>query len=193
MTKINLRPWREERRTQQQRQFGALMLGAVLVGGAVVVGVHMYINDLIDYQESRNQFLQDEIDKLSEVEKQIQEMENAKQRLLGRLEAIQNLQRSRPVMVKLFDRLVNEIPEDIYLQSFQSRELQIIVKGTARSNPTVSSFMRRLGQEEMLHEPELMVIQNTSINGVRASQFELLVRRAPLKDLSEEQDSDSRG
>lgn len=188
MTRINLRPWREERRAQQQRDFGVMMLVAVMIGAAIVVGAHMYISGLIDHQEARNRFLQNEIEKLAEIEKEIQEMELAKERLLGRLEAIQNLQRSRPVMVKLFDRMVNEIPEEVYLQSFQSRDQEITLEGTARSNPLVSNFMRRLGEEELFNDPELLVIQNEAINGVRASQFELMVRRAKLKDASAEED-----
>ena len=193
MTRINLRPWREERRSQQQRDFLGMMLVAVVIGAVGVVGVHMYISGLIDYQEARNQFLRDEIERLNEIEQEIQEMERAKERLLGRLEAIQNLQRSRPVMVKLFDRLVNEIPEEIYLQNFQSRDQQITVEGTARSNPLVSNFMRRLGDEEMLNDPELMVIENDNINGVRASQFELMVRRAKLQESADDEVTDDKG
>jgi len=193
MTRINLRPWREERRSQQQRDFLGMILVAVVIGAIGVVGVHMYISGLIDYQEARNQFLRNEIERLNEIEREIQEMERSKERLLGRLEAIQNLQRSRPVMVKLFDRLVNEIPEEVYLQNFQSREQQITVRGTARSNPLVSNFMRRLGDEAMLNDPELMVIENDNINGVRASQFELMVRRAKLQESADDEVTDDKG
>jgi type IV pilus assembly protein PilN len=115
-------------------------------------------------------------------------MDRAKERLLGRLEAIQNLQRSRPVMVQLFDRLVNEIPEEVYLQNFRSRDDEITMQGTARSNPLVSNFMRRLGDEAMLNDPELLVIENESINGVRASEFELMVRKAKPEDTADEAD-----
>jgi len=193
MTRINLRPWREERRSQQQRDFLGMILVAVVIGAIGVVGVHMYISGLIDYQEARNQFLRNEIERLNEIEREIQEMERSKERLLGRLEAIQNLQRSRPVMVKLFDHLVNEVPEEVYLQNFQSREQQITVKGTARSNPLVSNFMRRLGDEEMLNDPELRVIENDNINGVRASRFELAVRRAKLQESADDELTDEKG
>jgi len=190
MTRINLRPWREERRSQQQREFMGMMLVAVMIGAAGVIGVHMYISDLIDFQESRNQYLQSQIERLNEIEQEIQEMDRAKERLLGRLEAIQNLQRSRPVMVRLFDRLVNEIPEEIYLQSFRNVNEEITMQGTARSNPLVSNFMRRLGDEAILNDPELLVIENESINGVRASQFELMVRKAKLEDTADQEVDD---
>ena len=181
MTRINLLPWREARRVQQQRDFISMLVGAIIIAALGVVGTHVYIADHIDAQEARNQYLRDEIDRLKKIEQEIKEMDAAKDRLLGRLEVIQNLQRSRPIVVRVFDELVRLLPEDIFLTSFESRGENVTLKGTALSNNIVSNFMRELEQSPVFGVPTLRVIENQIINRVRASNFQLAVNRAKPK------------
>ena len=186
MTRINLLPWREARRTQQQREFITFLVVAVVIAALGVIGTHINIAGRIDYQEARNQYLRDEIDRLRRIEREISEMDETKARLLGRLEVIQNLQRSRPIVVKVFDELVRRLPEDLFLTSFQSQGEKLTIKGTALSNNVVSGFMRELEQSSVFGEPGLTVIQNEQLeNNVRASRFELAVNRAKPKDSDE--------
>ena len=62
MARINLLPWRAERRKQRQKEFMA-MLGAVGAGRACVLSflIVMYYNGQIDGQNERNEYLHDQI------------------------------------------------------------------------------------------------------------------------------------
>ena len=63
MAQINLLPWREEQRKEQQRQFLTIMgLSAVLMG-MIVLAVHIQIAGMINNQQSRNEYLNKEISK----------------------------------------------------------------------------------------------------------------------------------
>ena len=191
MTRINLLPWREARRAQQQREFITLLVVAIMIAAVGVIGAHIHIAGRIDHQEARNQYLRDEINRLKKIEREIKEMDETKARLLGRLEVIQNLQRSRPIVVNVFDELARRLPEDIFLTSFQSQGDKLTLKGTALSNNVVSGFMRELEQSKVFGEPALTVIQNEQLeNNVRASRFELAVNRAKPKN-SDESDETS--
>lgn len=177
MTRINLLPWREARRKQQQRDFMS-MLGAA--AAAAVLGVfltHLQVAEYIDHQEARNQYLRDELDRLEKIEKEIQELDKAKARLLGRLEIIQDLQRSRPGMVRVFDALARNLPKDIFLGSLKSNSKDLTLSGTAVSNKLVSEFMRELEKSRWFGEPVLKVVENKPINNIRASKFELTVKQ----------------
>lgn len=185
MARINLLPWREARRKQRQQEFMGMLGAAVLVAALGVIGTHMFFAGQIDYQEARNQYLQDEINRLKRIEEEIKVMDETKARLLGRLEIIQNLQRSRPVMVHIFDELVRRLPEDIFLASFQTDGDKLTLKGTALSNGIVSLFMRELEQSDWFGEPTLSVIENKIINSVRASEFQLAVSRQKSKEEAE--------
>jgi type IV pilus assembly protein PilN len=188
MTRINLLPWREARRTQKQRNVLILLAIAVVVGGAGVYGAYLYVEQLIANQEDRNQYLRGEIERLKKAEQEIKELDKVKARLLGRLQVIQDLQARRPGMVRAFDSLVRLLPEDIYLTSMSVAGNKLTLKGTASSNNVVSDFMRRLADSPWFGEPTLKVIENTNVGEVRTSVFELSVDRTAPKGGSDSGD-----
>ena len=57
MTRINLLPWRELRRADQQRRFLMTLAASVVLAALGVLGAHLYVVDLTEYQEERNQFI----------------------------------------------------------------------------------------------------------------------------------------
>lgn len=77
MAKINLLPWREERREQLRKEFLAV-LGGVAALAVIVVGLSLYIYDArIDRQQARNAYLQQHIDELN---KQVEEIRELKEK-----------------------------------------------------------------------------------------------------------------
>jgi len=96
MVSINLLPWREARRKQQQRNFATLTLGALSIMALIMVMVHMEFSRRIDYQQQRNQLLTSELAVLDQKIKEIQELEKKKKNLIARMNVIQQLQVSRP-------------------------------------------------------------------------------------------------
>jgi type IV pilus assembly protein PilN len=150
----------------------------------------MYVAGLIQNQETRNQYLRNEIAKLNKIEEEIKEMQSSEERLLARLESIKRLQQSRPEPVKMLDAFVRRLPEDIYLTSLQSQGKQITLKGNARINNVVSDFMRELDQSELFDVPNLRVIERKEIvENVPASNFELIVDRTLQSDEDEEEEN----
>ena len=176
MTRINLLPWREARRKQKQRNFILLLLAGGLVAALAVTLWQLQIDQLIANQEARNQYLQGEVARLKKAEAEIKELEKVRVRLLSRLEIIQNLQTSRPGMVKVLDALPRLLPDNVYLLSLKSDGAQLTVKGIANSNNAISAFMRNLAESAEFGEPVLTVVENRDLNDIRASVFELSVK-----------------
>lgn len=177
MTRINLLPWREVRRRQQQRDFMIVLAAAGLVAALAVFLTNWLIDQQIAHQEARNDYLRGEITRLKKAEAEIKELDKVKSRLLGRLTVIQNLQASRPGMVKVFDTLPRLLPENVYLTSVKIQGNQLTLKGIASSNNVISNFMRNLSESGEFGEPVLTVVETKTINEVRASVFELMVNR----------------
>ena len=177
MTSINLLPWREERRQRRQRQFVASIVAAVLLGAVSVVGAHLLVAEQIQGQETRNQFLRSEIARLNRIAEEMKKLDETKARLLARLDIIQNLQTSRPTMVRIFDTLARIAPDTLYLSSLKTEGNNITLNGTALSNYVVSDFLRRLVETPLFGEPVLRQIDNRDIAGVRVSIFDLSVPR----------------
>ena len=178
MTRINLLPWRQQRRELQQRRFMGLLAFIVLLAGLGVLGAHLFVEELISQQNARNNYLRQEIAKLNEIEKEINEMQKTEASLLARMDTIKQLQSSRPDMVKALDALVRLIPEDVYLTSISSKGKNLQLNGNARVNNVVSDFMREFEQSPLFGEPVLRVIENRQIaENVPASVFQLTVNR----------------
>src|SRR5687767_7855099 len=99
MTRINLLPWRETLRKEQQREYG-IVAAAAAVGVAVLVFiVHLLFNGMIDYQGQRNRYLEQEIKALDSKLAEIKKLEATRQALITRIEVIQELQANRPGIV----------------------------------------------------------------------------------------------
>jgi type IV pilus assembly protein PilN len=172
MAKINLLPWREELRREQTRQFGIMLGSGAFITALAVVGVYFFIGGQIDYQNQRNQVLNNEIDQLNIALKEIKDLEETKEKLLSRMEVIQSLQQRRPQIVHLFDEIVRTVPEGIYLSEIRQSGPSLTIKGVAESNGRVSAYMRNIDSSEWMSEPKLTVIE-TDKDTLRSSKFEL--------------------
>lgn len=186
MPRINLLPWREELRKQRQKEFGIMAGLAVVLMAAVVALAHMQIAAMIEYQNRRNQFLEQEIAKLDKKIKEIRELEKEKENLLARMRIVEQLQTSRPEVVHLFDEMVTSLPEGVYLTSLKQTGRLVNLQGFAQSNARVSSFMRKLEASPWLKNPDLKEIRaevnkSNPASEVRLSKFSLDVSQAAPK------------
>ncbi|MDE2089862.1 MAG: PilN domain-containing protein [Gammaproteobacteria bacterium] len=175
MAHINLLPWREARRKEQQRQFLSLLVFTVVLAGLIMLYVHFQFSGLISYQNQRNEYLQSQIVVLQKRIKDIKELKATKAKLLARMNIIQQLQRSRPEVVHLFDQLVRTLPNGVYLTSVVQKGALLTVQGVAQSNARVSEYMRNLDASKWLGDPRLDVIQTKKVDNNRVSLFTLRV------------------
>ena len=189
MANINLLPWREELRQEQTRQFATLTGLSMALTASIIFVVHIMFSNQIDHQKYRNQILQDEITTLDAALKQINALEDTKEKLLARMEIIQSLQQQRPQIVHLFDDFARTIPEGIYLSEIKQTGEQLNIKGVAESNGRVSAYMRNIDASEWMATPRLKVIE-TKEGTLRSSDFTLETSQASP---SGEDDTDEGG
>ncbi len=189
MARVNLLPWREQRRRERRQQFFSVAAATLIVGLAVVGGVHLYFESLITYQNSRNQFLQVQITSLDKKIQEIKDLEKERDRLLSRMQAIEKLRTVRPVIVHLFDAIVESLPKGVYLSELQQVGTTLTLKGVSSSNAWVSNFMRNIEKAKWLTNPRLDVIQTTLQDGRRVSNFTLKLEQVAKKDEESEEES----
>jgi type IV pilus assembly protein PilN len=182
MTRINLLPWREELRQERQKQYMTLMALCMALAVAIVGLIHFQMSNKIDYQNSRNQFLNNEISKLDKEIQEIRELQKVRKSLVERMEVIQSLQGSRPSIVHLFTELVTTVPNGVYLKSLEQSNDVLRIVGEAESNARVSSYMRNLNDSDWLKDPNLDVIQIEDKKVTRISSFILSVKQTSPKE-----------
>jgi type IV pilus assembly protein PilN len=173
MARINLLPWREELRRQQQREFAFTLAGAGIFAALMVLLVHMQIQGAIESQSARNRFLEEEIVKLDNRIAKIRDLESTKAKLLARMNVIQQLQSSRPLSVHLLDDIVRTLPDGVYLEKLAQESNNLTFFGVAQSNARVSAYMRNIDGSVWLSNPTLDVIQTETEKRRRIAKFNL--------------------
>ena len=159
MARINLLPWRAERRKQRQKEFGVMLGFAALAGVLLWFLVNGYYNAQISGQNDRNAYLQDQIKQVESRITEIDELDRQKARLLARKEVIEQLQANRSQMVHLFDSLVRTIPDGVVLTSIKQVGEKLTLEGRSQSNARVSTYMRNLEGSGWMTKPDLSIIE----------------------------------
>ena len=162
MAHINLLPWRENLRKQKANEFYALAGMLLLATAIAMYGWHWTVNDQINHQSKRNNFIKEEISLVENKIREIKDLEKTRSQLLARMDVIQQLQSSRPEIVHLFDELVTTLPDGIVLTSIKQSGKKISVNGKAQSNARVSSYMRSIEDSKWLGKTKLEIIRNSS-------------------------------
>jgi len=160
MARINLLPWRTERRKQREREF-YMMLAASAVAALIAVGAaYGWMNARIDTQNQRNAYLANEIKALDKQIEEINELDKTKSQLLTRKQIIEQLQSNRSQMVHLFDEMVKTIPDGVRLTTMKQAGDVLTLEGVAESNARVASYMRNIDNSPWMGRTDLRKIEN---------------------------------
>lgn len=191
MPNINLLPWREKLKKEREARFGIAAGAGLAVAGLIVLGVHLYMQNLINYQQDRNNYLNSEIKLMEEKIKEIEQLEEKKQRLIERMNVIQELETSRPRIVHLFDELVLQAPDGVYFTNMTQKGEKVTLEGYAQSDARVSSLMKAIERSEWMKNPTIIEIvredrQGSGKKGRTVSTFKLQFHQAAPKVNEEE-------
>lgn len=175
MPRINLLPWREAERKRKRQEFGVGALAALILAGVIGLAFSWQMQSAIDGQNRRNELLRTEIQSLDKQIEEINGLDQQKQRLLARMEVIQQLQRSRPEAVHLVDQLVRTLPEGVYLTAVKQTDRKVQLKGIAQSSTRVSAYMRNIENSEWLDDPSLEIVESKDSKDSADNGFQFIL------------------
>jgi type IV pilus assembly protein PilN len=187
MPSINLLPWREEQRKKRQRDFGVALGGAVIAAIAVIMLTMLAYSQMISSQEARNERLTVEITELEKDIKEIDGLERQKERLLARMEIIEQLQKSRPEIVHLFDEISRQLPEGVYLTGMKQTGARVEIRGVAQSSTRVSALMRQIDASEWMMDPEVERVETKQSGSSRQSEFVVYLKQRQMGEEAEDE------
>jgi type IV pilus assembly protein PilN len=188
MPRINLLPWREAERKKRQRDFGVALAGGTVAAIACVLGTMFVFNAMISNQESRNERLSEEIAQLQKSIEEIDGLERQKERMLARMEIIEQLQKSRPEIVHLFDEMARQLPEGVYLTGMKQTGANVEVRGVAQSSTRVSALMRQVDASEWMGDPQVERVETTSSGASRQAVFVVNLKQKQTSSAAEDEE-----
>lgn len=175
MAKINLLSWREEYRREKKQEFITHTVLVVIVAAIVAFVWVSTVNSAIDNQDFRNKLLKDELTVLNKQVKEIQELKKKREELISRMRVIQDLQGTRPVIVRYFDEFVKAIPDGVFILSMVRKDNIITLEGIAESNSRVASLMRNIDNSTWFSESNLKSVTADPAYGEQAVRFSVVL------------------
>ena len=185
MANINLLPWREQRREENKQQF-FIFLG--LSSGIVflfLLILHLFFDGRIRYQNSKNEYLQQQITLLDGQISEINQYKDKKDKILTRMNLIYSLRDKRPIIINIFSNIVDFMPSGIYLTQLKREGGQFTLIGKAESNMVISDLMRKLQNSSFFENPALDKIETDEKKLPKRSEFELTVKQMGVNEPSE--------
>ena len=173
MAHVNLLPWREKQRQHQKQQYLAALLAVAAIVGLIFWFIGQAIDQQISNQNSRNQYLEQEIAILDEQIAQIKKVKDSKNAIEQRMALIEQLQASRNVAPIVFDELVKLVPSGVAFESMTRTGNRIEIKGMSDSNNRLSDFMRGFDESKVFVAAELSTIKSDSSAARAVSNFTL--------------------
>ncbi len=177
MVKINLLPWREERRQQLTKEFYILLGIGGTIALAIVAAVFWMYSQNIEFQQARNQRIKSEIAKVENEIKEIKGLEKKRNDLLARKKVIEELQANRTQMVHLFDEMVKTIPNGVFLQNIKQNGNTLLFEGYAQSYSRVAGYIRQIEASPWFKAPvDIEHINADDTYDTHEQQFKLSVK-----------------
>jgi type IV pilus assembly protein PilN len=195
MARINLLPWREEKRRDRQRQFMMRLLITFILGVVLVFIVGFGYDQKSKHQQFRNDLIKNEILLLEARITRIDELERTRARLISRKQVIERLQASRSMTVELLDNLAKSIPVGVTLTSLRQQGSTLALIGSSQSNARVSAYLRELEENYLFLNPQLDYVRLAAqpASATELYQFSIKVILRSPKSEDEEDDADDSG
>jgi len=181
MIRINLLPYRSERRKNQILQHLGWLFGSVALTAGLLLAVNMYGNaQLEDLQvefgqlQAQNNVLKKKIGKIRNLDKLRVDVER-------KLALVDKLQQGRFESFNTLAELSKVIPENVWLTSIVDDAGKLKVTGLGESNKAVANFMRALDQSALFRDIALQVIVRKVVDGVPVRSFTMTFQRIEVK------------
>ena len=93
------------------------------------------------------------------------------------MEIIEELQKSRPEIVHLFDEVARQMPEGVYLNGMKQTGSRVEVRGVAQSSTRVSALMRQVDASQWMGDPEVDRVETTQSGNSRQAEFVVYLKQ----------------
>jgi type IV pilus assembly protein PilN len=165
MILINLLPHREEKRRRRKQAFFVGLALSAAVGLLLAGMAYLVLLEMRAAQQSRNEFLGAEIQRLDAQIKDIASLRSEIEGLKARQKVVEDFQIDRNMPVHLLNELVAQTPEGVYLTSMRQDGQNVTLVGQAQSSERVSGLLRNTAYNSPWFErPELVEIKANPVN-----------------------------
>lgn len=168
MHKINLLPWRQQKRQYEKNKFIFVSLANLCFVCFIVFLMNAYLIFFKSKQFIRNQLLKVEIRQVEGRIKKFQRIKRKQSELILNLKRLRTLQSRRLFIVHLFAELIKVLPCGVCLTRLERQTNKIYLWGYSKSNSTISKALKNMENNKWIQKPRLAEIKKMEGKTMRA-------------------------
>jgi len=166
--RINLLPWREQARKVKQKNFFIGLIASIGITLFIIFLFHLYYDDVLAYQDKRNDFLQSRIAQ-KQLEINALRLKKVEQDAIQeKLQFLIGLRNKSYRAVRLLNEILKTVPNAITLSKLTREDRTITIEGKAQSELAITAFMKSVSQSSIFNLPVLTGI-NSGANAAEIS------------------------
>jgi type IV pilus assembly protein PilN len=177
---INLLPWREQAEKAKQRKFITLLSVVAFFAFLIIFLFSQFYQLLIEGQQTRNQYLTNEIAVLDDRIAKIKTLKEKKRELEKRTIVIEELQQSRNVGTQVLNEIAKVVPTGIYLTRMEKQGDSLQLIGKSESNNHLANMIREIEASVLFSNVSLESITSNDAQSKLLSDFVMRITIASL-------------
>ena len=180
MIRINLLPFRTERKKENvRRQVSLFLLSLVLV--LVVLGYYnWFLGNKIDKLNSKIKSTKNELQRYNEINKEIARIKKDLETLRKKMAVIEQLEANRHAPLRLMETMTQVlVAKRMWLTRLEVNEKSVALQGIALDNKTVADFMVRLQNSGLFSSVNLKTLKRQEVQKTNLKSFHISCTKAP--------------
>ena len=138
----------------------ALILGAGLLIGLIVVGVWWYLlNSELKEVNAKVRTAQEEVERLRPIIKEVDDFKAKEATLKNKIEVIKDLKRKQEGPVQIMDQISRAVPDLLWLDRMTLQGNFVTLQGQAFNTNAVAAFIENLDEVPEFKEPDPKNVQ----------------------------------
>ena len=175
MIRINLLPFRTERKKENVRRQISLFLLSLILVLIVLVYYNFSLSSKIGKLNKTITTTKTELNRYEEINKEIARIKQNLETLKKKMAVIDQLQSERYAPVKLLDMMTKVlITNRMWLVSLNDQEKTVTINGIALDNKTVADFMVGLQNCGLFSEVSLKTVKHQEVQKSKLKGFQIL-------------------
>lgn len=180
MIRINLLPFRIERKKENVRRQVSLFLLSLILVLVVLVYYNFFLASKVSKLNDNISNTKAELQRYNEINKEIARIKNNLETLRKKLAVIEKLEADRHAPVRLMDTMTQVLmAKRMWFTKLDVRETTIDIQGIALDNKTVADFMVRLQNCGLFSNVNLKTLRRQEVQKSNLKGFHISCTKAP--------------
>ena len=182
MIRINLLPFRTERKKENVRRQVSLFLLSLILVLIVLVYYNFNLGSKISSLNKRITNTKNELERYNEINKEIAKIKKNLEILRKKMAVIEQLESDRHAPGQLMDTMTQVlIAKRMWLTKMEVKDKAVSIKGIALDNKTVADFMVRLQNSGLFSSVNLKTLKRQAVQKSNLKSFVIVATKKPVQ------------